>query len=213
MKLKWEKAKRNPEYFLFNFYWTLDQHDKEHPIKRLPRKEYLVRTIKILDSEDRIVIMKSRQMMLTWVVCGYCLWDAMFKIGRSVFYVSRKEDIANEMVNRNKFSYQQLRGKVPVEWIPVSSNYGDKVGAFCKLDFPQNHSEIKGLPQGSDSLRHFCASIIFSDEMAFQEQSKEIFVGSKPTLDGGGKFIGVSTANGKDGAGKFFYQVCHDIGG
>lgn len=42
-----------------------------------------------------------------------------------------------------------------------------------------------------------------SDEMAFQERARETFIAMKPTLDGGGRFVGVSTPNGKE----FFYSL------
>ncbi len=215
LSLMWEKAKRNPEFFLLNFYWTLDEHADAKglaPIRLLPEKDYIVKLIDQLHTNDRIVIPKSRQMMITWTVCGYCLWDALFKTGRKEFYVSRKEDIAKEMINRNKISYKQLAANIPAEWLPQSTTFGAAVGDSLTLPFPGINSSIKALPQGSDSLRHFTASIIFMDEAAFQEQARSVFIGAKPTLDGGGKMVIASTSNGKDGHGKFFYQVAHDVG-
>lgn len=211
----WEKAQRSPEYFLLNFYWTLDEHAARKglpPIRLLPEKDYIVQLIDEVHTYDRIAIMKSRQVMATWTICGYCLWDALFKKGRKEFYVSRKEEVAVEMINRNKFSYRQLQKNIPAEWLPQTATWGSSTGNQTTLPFVDNDSFIKGLPQGSDTLRHYTASIVFMDEVAFQEQARGVFIGAKPTLDGGGKMILASTSNGKDSTGKFFYQICHDIG-
>jgi len=55
-------------------------------------------------------------------------------------------------------------------------------------------------------LRQYTSSLIISDEMAFQEKAEEAYIAARPTLIGGGKFIGISSPNYKE----FFYQMVGD---
>ena len=72
------------------------------------------------------------------------------------------------------------------------SNLGKHI--YCKLEFPDISSMIKGIPEGGDQIRMHTSSGIFSDEMGFQPEAEAAYTAAKPTIDGGGRFTGVSTA-------------------
>ena len=187
--------------FLTDYTFTLDEHDKINPIKKLPMdKEYLRDMAALFLNEKLLIIEKSRQMLITWTMIACHLWDAMFHEGRRIFFQSKKEQDANHLVDRAKFIYERLPN-----WL--KQMYPANPPAYCKLEFGKHNSIIQGIPQGAEQLRQYTASRIFSDEMAFQEKNEEAFIASKPTLTGGGHFIGVSSPNFKE----FFYRVAHDV--
>jgi hypothetical protein len=66
-------------------------------------------------------------------------------------------------------------------------------------------SSIKAFPSTEDAGRSEAASDVICDEWAFHPFAEVNYGAYKPTIDAGGKLIGISTANG---AGtNFFYQV------
>lgn len=167
------------------YVYTLDPHDSEEPIKKFPDREYLKEILDIWDKEKLILIEKSRQMMMTWLCCALSLHEAQFNEGKYVFAQSKKEDDANVLLDRIKFIYHRQPDFLKQKTIET----------YCKLKFTNINSQIVGIPQGGDQIRMHTASRIFSDEMAFQPEAEDAFSAAKPCIDGGGAFVGVSTAN------------------
>jgi len=119
-------------------------------------------------------------------MCALWLWDAMFGIGRFNAMMSKKEEDSDELVRRCKFIYDNIpAGALPVK--PVMEY------KYTTLKFPEIDSQIKGFAQGADQLRQFTCSRILGDEMAFWPAARASFVAMKPTLEGGGQVVLVST--------------------
>lgn len=72
--------------------------------------------------------------------------------------------------------------------------------------FEEQKSTLHAVPQDSDALRSYTASGIFADELGFQDKARDMFTAAKPTITGGGKFVGVSTPNGKN----YWYLLVSD---
>ena len=195
-----QRASEDCQFFIKRFVYTLDEHDAENPIKKFPDKEYLWDLVDLFLNERLLLIEKSRQMLATWMMVACHLWWVMFKPGQRIFFQSKKEHDANNLIDRAKFIYDHL----PEE---MREQYSCKEPrAYLKFEFPKWHSIIEGTPQGGDILRQYTASRLFSDELAFQERAAEAYQAAKPTLDGGGYFTGVSSANFKN----FFYLLVKD---
>jgi hypothetical protein len=168
---------------------TIDQVDKKNPIKPFPvHLEYIQLFIRIWEEEDRLLIPKSRRMKMSWINIGLFLWDTMFHIGRHNAFVSKKEDDADDLVKRAKILLENYDDT----WFPKSEfpkwNY-----TFCRLDFPELSSKIEAFAHGADQLRAYTLSGIMADEMAFWEKAEDMYSASVPTLEGGGKFVGISS--------------------
>lgn len=205
-----EIALRIPWFFLTEYAYTVDEHDAIHPIKRFPDHPYL-KTVTDMWAENKLlVIAKSRQLMITWLMAGLHLWLALHT-GKLIFFQSKKEEDADAILKRAKVIYANLPRRL--KWGTAHKDIIDMSqdppirDIYCHLEFPWLNSEIMAVPQGPAVLRSRTASAIFSDEMAFQEQAKEAFTASKPTIDGGGKFTGVSTPNGQE----YFASILFDI--
>ena len=196
-----ERIKSDLYYFLEEYVYTLDEHDVNNPVKRLPMdKQYLKDMVTLFINERLLIFEKSRQMLVTWVMVACHLWDAMFHDGRRIFFQSKKEQDANHLVDRAKFIYNHLP-----DWLRQLYPANTPM-AYCKLEWGKHNSIIQGIPQGAEQLRQYTASRIFSDEMAFQEKKEEAYIAAKPTITGGGSYIGVSSPNFKE----FFYLLKSD---
>jgi hypothetical protein len=201
-----EVAANNLFYYLENMVYTQDEHDANAPFKPLPmHKRYLQELAQHFLDERLLLIEKSRQMMVTWLMVACHLWDAQFHNGRRIFFQSKKELDADNLVHRAKIIYDNY--PEPYKSIIYNKYPANKPMSYLKLDFGKQQSIIQGTAQGSDVLRQYTASRIFSDELAFQERAEEAYIAAKPTITGGGAFVGVSTPNFKN----FFYLLKSDL--
>jgi phage FluMu gp28-like protein len=208
----------DPYDFVFNYAFTLDPHDPVCPVKKIPDCAYVRNYIKFWLENSNLLLVKSRQMMITWVSVALNLWLAMTQEGQYIFFISKKEDDANfssqlSLLSRAFFIYNHLPKELQIKY--------HKKEQPAMLIFTGKNSTIHGVSQDSDALRQYTTSSLFFDEMAFQENSEKSFASIKPTLDGykkviavaGGhklilpKFCGVSTPNGKR---NLFSQLVHD---
>jgi hypothetical protein len=182
--------------------WTVDEHDETSPIKRFPiqgecpEAEYLARLVDTWRKSYLFLIEKSRQMLVTWLMVACHLWLAQFNDGKLVFFQSKKEEDADSNLERAKFIYDHQ---------PFWLRMHPETRKYCHLDWPDRHSRIWAIAQGPDVIRQYTASAIFSDEMAFQERAEDAFIAAKPTIDGGGRFSGTSSAYPG-----FFEELCRD---
>jgi hypothetical protein len=202
----------SPYEFVFNYCYTTDPHDPLNPVKNIPDIPYIRGLIDLWLTEHSLLVVKSRQMMVTWLFCALNLWLAMTHAGQYIFFISKKEDDAGfstslSLLSRAFFIYDHLPKELK---IPYSRS-----GTPSLLTFTSKNSTIHGVSQDSDAVRQYTASSIFFDEMAFMERAEQCFASIKPTLDGYKtklklkgenqdnlfitlpKFAGVSTPNGK----------------
>ncbi|KKM08471.1 hypothetical protein LCGC14_1724120, partial [marine sediment metagenome] len=158
---------------------------------------HLHQLVDILDANDRVIVLKARQIGITWLLCAVALWYALFKHSSLVIFFSRRETEATGMKNRVKF----MHGLLP-EWLQIPTGKdNDEL-----LEFPLMNSSIKSFPATEGSARSDNASLIILDEWAFQEHAEANYVGLLPSV-GQSKLIGLSTANGKGGMGKQFADI------
>lgn len=202
-QLEVERVKKDPYYFVTNFCYTIDEHDDADPYKLIPKKEYIRDLCDVFMTENLIAVEKSRQMMVSWLmVCALPLWYAMYyrPEGTRVFIMSKKEQDANAMIDRIKHIYDRIPDRIK------QSNPADPF-TYCKMTWSKRNSIIQGVPQGPDQLRQYTASLIISDETAFQERAEKAYEAAKPSLSGGGKYVSISTPNGKE----FHYRIVKDM--
>lgn len=201
LQLQIEKARKDPYYFLTTFCKTIDEHDPTSPYKLIPQKEYIRDLCDLFLTENLLAIEKSRQMLVSWVCMSLALWDTMFKEARRTIIMSKKEKDANAMLDRIKLIYDNLPEA-------MKSEYKVDPYTYLQMGWGKRHSVIQGVPQGPDQVRQYTASLVIMDEAAFQEQAEKTYDAIAPTLTGGhgGKFVAISTPNGKN----WFYRCVRD---
>lgn len=180
----------HPENFIFSgIVKTQDERDIHNPVKEFQDKEYLrAATREIFDSEI-LFIPKSRQLMLTWLLCAYSLWQALFHPHQKIFLQSKKEDDAASLVFNKKWDGGRIGfiyDRLP-DWLKERVK---GTGSFGKIHF-NNGSMIWGVPQGSDIIRSYTASLFVSDEAAFQPEFESAYTAAKPMAK---KIVAITTA-------------------
>ena len=145
-----------------------------------------------------VLILKARQLGISWICCWYALWLCLFHPGKVVLLFSRGQDEANEMLRRVRVLYERLP-----EWMRQAAP------ALLKQNMEEmawaNESRIQSLPASPGSGRSFTASLAIMDEAAFMQWASELYTAMKPTIDGGGQLIVLSTANGR---ANLFFDLC-----
>lgn len=184
--------RQDPWEFCRQAVYTLDQTDQSNPIKRHPAETemgpYLKLYTRIWQRERFLLVPKSRRMFMSWQNLALYTHDALWHIGRHHAFVSKKEDDADDLIKRAKFILDNIpESVIPRELIPRYEY------VFCELRFPELESKIQGFPHGADQLRAYTFSGILADEMAFWPDAQKMYSSAMPTLEGGGRFTGISS--------------------
>lgn len=189
----------NPELF-FDRYLLID--DPQAPTGTVPFVLWEAQrdVLRQITQHRLIVILKSRQLGISWLVCGYALWLCLFHPGRVVLLFSQGQTEADELLRRISSMYYRLpeavRNALPRALVVNTS----------KMAWG-NGSRVLSLPATKKAGRTFTASLVVMDEAAHMEYAEDLFVATKPTIDGGGQLIMISTARG---TGNLFHQVWTD---
>jgi hypothetical protein len=173
-------------------YDEMKQYFKEAPtIKPFPHKEYFYILAEYWQYQPLFLIEKSRDMMATWMTIVFYTWDTIFHSGRQNFFQSQTAKKTRELVKRAKFIYDHQP-----KFIKDLHKFKFAIGldGAGELTCDSLSSEIIGVPQGSDQVRQYHPSGIFTDETAFHNQASETFAAVKPAIQNGGRYTGVSSA-------------------
>lgn len=148
--------------------------------------------------ERLLFILKARQLGISWLICAYVLWLCLYRPGRVVLMFSIGQVEANELLRRVNVMYWRLsadlRATLPAL---IKENTTDMAWA--------NGSHVQSLPSRKDAGSSYTASLVVLDEFAKNQWAKELYTAVKPTVDGGGAMIILSTAKGKT---NLFYDLC-----
>lgn len=150
-----------------------------------------------LQTERLIIILKARQLGISWECCAYALWRSLFQAGVVVLIFSKGQDDANKMISRIKKLYDRLP-----DWLLAA------VPALIKDNTEHlewaNGSRIESFPATQSAGRGDTASLVILDEAAFQQWADQLYTSLKPTIDAGGQLVILSTANG---IGNLFHRL------
>lgn len=199
--LRFNKIRQDPWEFSTQMVFTKDESDMSNPVKRFPvHFEYLKLYYKIWQRERLLAVPKSRRMFFSWATLILYLHDTMFNIGRQQAVVSKKEDDADQLIERMEFILKNLpKNIIPPELIPRWKR------TFCSLEFPDIDSRITGFPSGADQLRSYAASGILGDESAFWPDAEKMYSAAFPVIETKGRMTMISSA-----APGFFERLVHD---
>jgi len=199
----------HPWPFLRDAVWTIDQqkggdggakrkwpggeiNDPNHECRCCEGgcQNYLHHLVNRLHSEPEILLPKSRRLLASWTVIAYAYWRARYKEHELIGLASRKAghhdgEGSGELVKRA----WQIHQAMPPEATVRKANY-----SHCRLVM-DNGSEIVGIAQGADQARQYTYTCYIADEFAFWEWAGKTYAALKPALEGGGQFIGLSSAS------------------
>lgn len=172
--------------------WVLTENAasmKSSPFESFPDKPHLYYVCKMWEREKRLIIPKSRQLTLTWEIVALYLHDAMFFPSRLNLIQSKKEEDADEVLERGFTIYEHLPSFMK-SWQPLAQ--GRKT--HCQMKFIRNRSRLIAIPEGPDHIRGLTATGLMSDETAFQDSVEKAIAAASPALGDHGRLTMLSSA-------------------
>lgn len=141
----------------------------------------------VVATAPRLIILKARQLGITWLILAYVYWLCLFHPGRTVLFFSKGQLEADELIRRvmgmhRRWTHAHVR--------LVKQNTSELVWA--------NGSRMISLPATASAGKSFTASVVVLDEFAAMQYAQQVYTAVKPTIDSGGRLIILSTANGED---------------
>lgn len=166
-----------------------------------------------------LIILKARQLGLTWLVLSYTVWRMLFFPGYTVAGVSRTEDEGKELVRRIAVILKNLPPWMIMERTPenkkkllyYSGPVWESTTMVVAVDHPNGAKSVfHAFTSSPNSGRSFTENLVILDEWGFQQWAEEIWAGIFPTVNRptGGQVIGLSTNK----RGSFFESICHKPG-
>lgn len=134
-----------------------------------------------------LIVLKARQLGLSWLALAYALWLANCNRGQTVLIMNRNQDAAKELLQRIKFMHARLP-----PWLRAEVT----VDNATELHFGHMDSRILSLPTTEFSGSGLTATLVILDEWAKLSWTEELWASLEPTISAGGQLIGISTAVG-----------------
>ena len=184
-------------YFINSYCWIEAKDTSEAiPFKLWPEQ---ARIIPDIIKNLLVIILKARQLGLTWLVAAYCLWVAITKPLQLIVIMSSKEDTAKEFLARVKFILVRLP-----EWLyPAVARETTEEIEFSHTDnsgHPIN-SLIKSLPTTKSGAQSKTPTILVIDEAHESRDVGRLYAASKPGIEVAGGQVIVIANSVKDTGG------------
>lgn len=142
------------------------------PVAPFPVKEYLRVTMHYLLTCETIFIPKSREMMTSWLACGYISWMCQWYPLCFWILQTEKEDKATELIN-----YCRILFNRQPEWMQERNPLVVSNSVELKR---ANGSHILAVPQGENQVRLFHPYGYMQDESAFLPEAEQSFNAVRP---------------------------------
>ena len=195
--IEYEHCRNDVAYYVRKHcvYEDKDAEGLIQPFDMWPAQEEALLSI---HENRRNIIMKARQLGITWLVVSYASYVLLLRSGRTVIGLSRTEEEAKELVRRLAVEF----GNMPKLIREKKNSKGWKGITFeaTAMTLTVFHEDglvsvFKAFPSSPDSARSFTADLLIFDEWAFQQWADQIWTSAVPIINrpNGGKFIGLST--------------------
>ena len=183
---------REDVVYFANTYCVIEDKDSPEVIVPFKGWEAQNETLRDFATYRLNLILKARQMGITWIALYFCTHDLIFNLGHTVVALSKTEEDAKELVRRVGVILTNmpalLRGG-GITWSMTATS--------IRITGQDGHlvSTFKAFPASPSAGRSFTGNILLIDEWAFQEFAEEIWTSAYPTINRptGGKVIGLST--------------------
>lgn len=153
------------------------------------------------------IILKARQLGLTWLALSYAVRNLLFNSGYMAVGLSKGDIEAMELVERISFILRHLPSwmvmdakDVPKGWAGITYEI---TAHEVVIHFPANvdgkfpeDSKFQAFAASPDSGRSFTANLVIIDEWAYQVNAEAIWTASYPTINspaGNRQVIGLSS--------------------
>jgi hypothetical protein len=177
------KCRSSPAYFLDRYGHIYDAVSAAWvPFHLWPAQFQALDTIV---AQRLTVILKARQLGLTWLVLGFALWLVLLCPAVTVLLFSRRDEEAADLLGT------RLRGlfeRLPA-WLQVQSFLVDNDHEWQL----SNGSRVLAFPTTAGDS--YTASLVIVDEADLVPDLDRLMRAVKPTIDGGGRMVLLSRAD------------------
>jgi hypothetical protein len=177
------KCRKSPAYFLDAYASIYDATSREWiPFRLWPAQ---IHTLQTITDSRLVVVLKARQLGLTWLVLGFTLWLMLLDPAATVLLFSRRDDEAVDLLGtRLRGMYERLP-----KWLKVQS-FGVDNDHEWELS---NGSRVLAFPTTAGDS--YTATLAIVDEADLVPDLDRLMRAVKPTIDGGGRMILLSRAD------------------
>lgn len=183
------KCAANYFYWRAHYAYSVDVPTRDKPggIKRFPTWDYLKQLGCILQTKDKVLIVKERQLFISWEISAWCLWNAQFKYGSQIPYFSKSGIEATELLNKSSRIYHNQP-----DWLQLELENDNTQ----EISFKTRESSLRAFTGSKYGGTSFTNSIVVNDEWDYHEYAMENWQAIEPTINEAGRqFIGISTVD------------------
>lgn len=183
-KVEWLACAESPLYFLQNYGYIYDATEKDWIRFGLWKAQ--AKTLRTFVNNRLTIVLKARQLGLTWLALGYALWLMLFRPAATVLLFSRRDDEAVYLMSdeRLRGMYNRLPGWMQSKEVLQSNSHTLKLS---------NGSVALGFPTTAGDS--YTATLAVVDEADLVPDLNRLMRAVKPTIDGGGQMILLSRAD------------------
>lgn len=180
---EWHKSRSDPAYFIHEHTVIFNATDERwRPFRLWPAQREVLNQ---MQEHPHILVLKARQLGLTWLCLGYILWRMCLHAAATVGIFSRREEDAQELLD---FRLKGMYDRLP-SWAHVGAPVSDNKTRWV-------------LPNGSTAMafptnggRQYTFSLVLVDEADFQPDLPTLLTAVEPTIDAGGQMLLISSSN------------------
>jgi hypothetical protein len=180
---EWLTCSESPIYFIHKYCFVYDAQEKGWiPFNLWPAQ---AKTLQTLLNNLLVIILKARQLGMTWLVLGFALWLMLFRPAATVLMFSRRDD---EAVHLLDFRLKGMYARLP-DWVKCRAVIVDNAHEW-RLS---NGSMAFAFPTNAGDS--YTATLAIVDEADLVPDLNRLMRAVKPTIDGGGQMILLSRAD------------------
>jgi hypothetical protein len=181
-KAEWLKSSVDPAYFLDTHTWIFNATERSW--LRFSLWAAQLDVCDALLGGRHLVVLKARQLGLTWLCLGYALWLMLFRPAAVILLFSKREDEAQELMTRLQGMYDRLPFYMQCRRVEKATltEYRLSNGSVA-MAFPTTGG------------RSYTGTFVLADEADFMPDLGMFLNAVKPTVDAGGQLALISTSD------------------
>jgi hypothetical protein len=196
-----KKCRRDPKYFINNYCWTELPDGGKVPFKLWDFQE---KTIDDFVKYRFNIVLKSRQMGISWISAAFALWMIIFYESRTILCIADKQATAQLIINKIKFMLSSLPNWMQDALVIRNEDLITDNKLSIEL---ANNSKVIISSTTNNAGRGITASLLLIDEASIIDNMEDTWKALKPSVIVGGRVIMFGTPRG---VSNFFYKIYTD---
>jgi hypothetical protein len=175
----------SPIYFIDTYCHIYDNSTKAWlPFRLWPAQE---EALHVIHKNQLSIVLKARQIGLTWCALGYALWQMIFRPIAVVLLFSKRDDEARYLLGVERL--KGMHKRLP-DWMLDGHKTAIDSGHEWSLE---NDSIARAFPTTAGDS--YSATFALVDEADLAPDLGRLMISVKPTIDHGGKMVLLSRSN------------------